>query len=46
MTKLEYIWIDGTEYHTYFPRNDFDLPTSEEIESGKRKLKNRGEKND
>ena len=29
--------INGTEYHTYFPRNDFDLPTSEEIEKSKKK---------
>ena len=36
--------INGTEYHTFFPRNDFDLPTHEEIESGKRKLKKRGRK--
>ena len=35
---------NGTEYHTYFPSNNFDLPTSEEIESGKRKLKKRGRK--
>ena len=29
--------INGTEYHTFFPRNDFDLPTSEEIEKAKKK---------
>ena len=28
---------NGTEYHTYFPPNDFDLPTSEEIEKSKKK---------
>ena len=30
---------NGTEYHTYFPRNDFDLPSSEEIEKAKKKGK-------
>ena len=35
---------DRTEFDTYFPPNDFDLPTSEEIESGKGKLKKRGRK--
>ena len=34
--------INGTEYHTYFPSNDFELPTHEEIERGKRKLKKHG----
>ena len=29
--------INGTEYHTYFPPNDFDLPTHEEIEKSKKK---------
>ena len=29
--------INGTEYHTYFPSNDFDLPTHEEIEKSKKK---------
>ena len=33
---------NGTEYHTYFPSNDFELPTHEEIERGKRKLKKHG----
>ena len=31
--------INGTEYHTYFPSNDFDLPSSEEIEKAKKKGK-------
>ena len=30
---------NGTEYHTYFPPNDFDLPTHEEIEKSKKKFK-------
>ena len=30
---------NGTEYHTYFPPNDFKLPTSEEIEESKKKGK-------
>ena len=29
--------INGTEYHTFFPPNDFDLPTHEEIEKSKKK---------
>ena len=29
--------INGTEYHTYFPSNDFELPTHEEIEKSKKK---------
>ena len=28
---------NGTEYHTYFPSNDFNLPTHEEIEKSKKK---------
>ena len=28
---------NGTEYHTFFPPNDFDLPSSEEIEKAKKK---------
>ena len=28
---------NGTEYHTYFPPNDFDLPTNEEVEKAKKK---------
>ena len=28
--------INGTEYHTYFPSNDFDLPSSEETEKSKK----------
>ncbi len=32
--------INGTEYHTYFPSNDFELPTHEEIEKSKKKDKN------
>ena len=31
--------INGTEYHTFFPRNDFDLPTHAEIEKAKKKGK-------
>ena len=31
--------INGTEYNTFFPRNDFDLPSSEEIEKAKKKVK-------
>ena len=31
---------NGTEYHTFFPPNDFDLPTSKEIEKSKKKDKN------
>ena len=31
--------INGTEYHTYFPSNDFELPTHEEIEKSKKKVK-------
>ena len=31
--------INGTEYHTYFPSNDFELPTHEEIEKSKKKGK-------
>ena len=38
--------INGTEYNTFFPPNDFDLPTQEEIESGKRKLKKAEKNND
>ena len=33
---------NGTEYHTYFPPNDFDLPTHEETEKWKKKAKKRG----
>jgi len=33
---------DRTEFDTYFPSNDFDLPTSEEIEKSKKKVKKRG----
>ena len=29
--------INGTEYNTFFPPNDFDLPSSEEIEKEKKK---------
>ena len=29
--------INGTEYNTFFPPNDFDLPTHEEIEKSKKK---------
>ena len=29
--------INGTEYNTFFPPNDFDLPSSEEIEKAKKK---------
>ena len=32
----------GTEYHTFFPPNDFDLPTHEETEKWKKKVKKRG----
>ena len=28
---------ERTEYHTYFPPNDFDLPTNEEVEKAKKK---------
>ena len=28
---------NGTEYHTYFPAKDFDLPTHEEIENEEKK---------
>ena len=28
--------INGTEYHTYFPPNDFELPTHEELNSGEK----------
>ena len=28
---------NGTEFHTYFPPNDFDLPTNEEVEKAKKK---------
>ena len=31
--------INGTEYNTFFPPNDFDLPTHEEIEKSKKKFK-------
>ena len=31
--------INGTEYHTFFPPNDFDLPTHEETEKSKKKGK-------
>ena len=31
--------INGTEYHTFFPPNDFKLPTHEEIEKSKKKGK-------
>ena len=31
--------INGTEYNTFFPSNDFDLPTHEEIEKSKKKGK-------
>ena len=30
---------NGTEYHTYFPPKDFDLPTHAEIEKSKKKGK-------
>ena len=33
---------DRTEFDTYFPPNDFDLPTHEEIEKSKKKVKKRG----
>ena len=33
---------NGTEFDTYFPPNDFDLPTHEEIEKSKKKVKKRG----
>ena len=29
--------INGTEYNTFFPPNDFDLPSSEEIEKSRKK---------
>ena len=29
--------INGTEYNTFFPPNDFDLPTHEEIENAENK---------
>ena len=28
---------NGTEYHTYFPAKDFDLPTHEEIKNAEKK---------
>ena len=31
--------INGTEYNTFFPPNDFDLPTHAEIEKSKKKGK-------
>ena len=31
--------IYGTEYNTFFPSNDFELPTHEEIENSKKKVK-------
>ena len=31
--------INGTEYNTFFPPNDFELPTHEEIERSKKKVK-------
>ena len=34
--------INGTEYNTFFPSNDFDLPTNEEVEKWKKKVKKRG----
>ena len=30
---------NGTEYHTFFPPNDFDLPTHEETEKARKKDK-------
>ena len=33
---------DRTEFDTYFPPNDFKLPTSEEIEEFKKNVKKRG----